>query len=409
MSNEVTNLTKDERDVLRVLCRLAGHDPYQKPRGRLPGWASTLEAVSDSPRDSAMRTGARTVLVTGVGGGRGRDGHDVKPAEYQETVTLAGSKPKGLKGMFTAVRGLKVQRTGTGGTNAGTIELREAGSGPTIAMIPPKAGEAIGTCIRRVGFDYSPGERCERVEPVPGLFVAAIASAQSELSFCRSLDAVQGPAEFNDRRRRVLTEADVVRALGVLTNWGLLAKEDEGQKLQPVTFLIGENVACWVGPKISKRADGTPLWRICTVLHGEVWGPDDHGRLEIPIDNGRLYLKGEGPTIRYYMPTQEGLHRVGLSAERNTGVARHSPDFRSVHWYGTDYSFTAAQASIIALLWKAWETSTPDVGSVTLLKAAGRDEESRLVDIFRDHSSWGSMIVPGQTKASRCLVEPRKS
>lgn len=36
-------------------------------------------------------------------------------------------------------------------------------------------------------------------------------------------------------------------------------------------------------------------------------------------------------------------------------LARHSSDFRSVHWYGTDYTFTKEQARVVEQLWQEWE------------------------------------------------------
>jgi hypothetical protein len=75
--------------------------------------------------------------------------------------------------------------------------------------------------------------------------------------------------------------------------------------------------------------------------------------------------------------------------------ARHSPDFRSVHWYGTDYTFTEAQAAVVALLWEAWENRTPDVGHRTLL-ANAKLSNDRLPDVFKEkgilHRAWGKMI-----------------
>jgi hypothetical protein len=75
--------------------------------------------------------------------------------------------------------------------------------------------------------------------------------------------------------------------------------------------------------------------------------------------------------------------------------ARHSPDFRSVHWYGTDYTFNEAQAAIVAVLWEAWENGTPDVGHRTLLDKA-KVAYDRLPDVFKvkgeSHPAWGTMI-----------------
>ncbi|MCI0351197.1 MAG: hypothetical protein L0Z53_17375 [Acidobacteriales bacterium] len=88
----------------------------------------------------------------------------------------------------------------------------------------------------------------------------------------------------------------------------------------------------------------------------------------------------------------------------------HSPDFRSVRWYGTCYSFTANQASVVGTLWASWEQGTPDVGDETLLKAADHEAPPRsLRDVFRDHPAWGTMIVSAGSKGSHRLTEPEKS
>lgn len=71
---------------------------------------------------------------------------------------------------------------------------------------------------------------------------------------------------------------------------------------------------------------------------------------------------------------------------------RHSPDFRSVHWFGTPYTFSPTQAAIVKALWEAWESGTPEVGTSALLEAA--DSTSERVDhLFRDHPAWGELIV----------------
>jgi hypothetical protein len=74
------------------------------------------------------------------------------------------------------------------------------------------------------------------------------------------------------------------------------------------------------------------------------------------------------------------------------GSPRHSADFRSVHWFGADYTFTPTQAAVVRQLWEAWEDGTPGVGQETLLAGAG-SEGSRLRDLFRGHAAMGSMIV----------------
>jgi hypothetical protein len=71
--------------------------------------------------------------------------------------------------------------------------------------------------------------------------------------------------------------------------------------------------------------------------------------------------------------------------------ARHSPDFRSVHWFGTDYTFTANQAACVKTLWQAWKNGTPGVGKETLLSDADARTE-RVDHIFRDNPAWKTMI-----------------
>jgi hypothetical protein len=90
--------------------------------------------------------------------------------------------------------------------------------------------------------------------------------------------------------------------------------------------------------------------------------------------------------------------------------ARHSDDFRSVHWFGYDYSFSKIQAPCIEVLWKNWENGTPEVANYTILNAA-KSDQSRLQDVFKQkgqmHVAWGTMIVscPNNKGAFR-LQEP---
>lgn len=82
---------------------------------------------------------------------------------------------------------------------------------------------------------------------------------------------------------------------------------------------------------------------------------------------------------------------------------RHSPDFRSVHWDGTDHAFTANQAAIVKQLWEAYENGTPDVGGDTLLVGADADTK-QIKDVFKKHPAWRSMIVEGSTKGTYRLA-----
>jgi hypothetical protein len=113
-----------------------------------------------------------------------------------------------------------------------------------------------------------------------------------------------------------------------------------------------------------------------------------------PVDHGN-----EAPTGRGEMTKDEPKK-----------PARHSPDFRSVCWYETDYSFTENQAGIIRVLWEAWENGTPDVGHRCLLSQAGIDS-ARVQDVFKNkgqsHPAWGTMVVTSETTKGTCrLHEP---
>lgn len=90
------------------------------------------------------------------------------------------------------------------------------------------------------------------------------------------------------------------------------------------------------------------------------------------------------------------------------GAAVHSPDFRSVRWHGTEYSFTGNQAACVKVLWDAWQNGASDVGDEMLLNAVDAASPPRsLRDVFRDHPAWGTMIVAGGSKGSHRLAEPK--
>ncbi len=93
-----------------------------------------------------------------------------------------------------------------------------------------------------------------------------------------------------------------------------------------------------------------------------------------------------------------------VAVERLPADARHGPDFRSVNWFGTVYTFTPTQAAIVQVLWQAWEGGTPDVGGEHLLERSGSDHD-RVDALFRSHPAWGAMIV-SQVKGSYRLTPP---
>jgi hypothetical protein len=87
-----------------------------------------------------------------------------------------------------------------------------------------------------------------------------------------------------------------------------------------------------------------------------------------------------------------GGHPATESVARQ--AEQHSPDFRSVHWRGTDYTFATVQAECVKVMWEAWEAGTPAMAQATILTRADSDSE-RLSDVFSKgkHPAWGTMIV----------------
>jgi hypothetical protein len=91
-------------------------------------------------------------------------------------------------------------------------------------------------------------------------------------------------------------------------------------------------------------------------------------------------------------PPAAGPHTTPGPTPAPADYPRHSPDYRSVHWFGCDYTFTPTQAAVIRQLWEAWEDGTPGVGQETLLEGAGSTGD-RLRDVFRGSPAWGTLVV----------------
>jgi hypothetical protein len=108
----------------------------------------------------------------------------------------------------------------------------------------------------------------------------------------------------------------------------------------------------------------------------------------------------EGKPRRTTQRTTQGSPRGG-GGRPNECQARHSEDFSSVYWYGEHYSFSRLQARCVKVLWEAWTNGTPELHQATILDEAGslRDQQ-RLAVIFRPHSAWRRMIVPGSRKGT---------
>jgi putative restriction endonuclease len=87
--------------------------------------------------------------------------------------------------------------------------------------------------------------------------------------------------------------------------------------------------------------------------------------------------------------------------------ARHSPDFRSVRWFGTLFTFTPVQAACVQILWETWTHDPPEVGQHYILENVGA-ESTKLSDVFKGRPAWGTMIRPGSTRGAFRLEQPRR-
>jgi hypothetical protein len=102
--------------------------------------------------------------------------------------------------------------------------------------------------------------------------------------------------------------------------------------------------------------------------------------------------------------------QMGLCEPSSESRPAHSPDYRSVNWFGREFTFTPTQAACVKVLWEAWQNKTPDVGGQTVLEAVDAHSD-RLDHVFRSggriqHLAWGEMIVAGDTKGSYRLAPP---
>lgn len=85
----------------------------------------------------------------------------------------------------------------------------------------------------------------------------------------------------------------------------------------------------------------------------------------------------------------------------------HSPDFTSVVWFGTPYTFAKGnQAESVRVLWEAMELGGHSVSQETIQARIDSSAETfRLAHVFRAHTAWGSMIQPAEKGCYR-LVPP---
>lgn len=87
---------------------------------------TSMEIVSSSADDAAAGTGARTVILEVL---------DVNYVRSFPTITLNGLTPVPLPAQVTAVNTLSVKTVGSGGANAGTLLIRDAGAGTSRMLV----------------------------------------------------------------------------------------------------------------------------------------------------------------------------------------------------------------------------------------------------------------------------------
>ncbi len=140
----------------------------------------------------------------------------------------------------------------------------------------------------------------------------------------------------------------------------------------------------------------TPGW----VAFTPQWAKAERLIREFDWDAQIVRIKGEAAAA------VDGEQREHATADAKT--ASHSPDFRSVKWFGVPYTFTTNQAKCVALLWRAWENGTPDMDGMSVVTDADV-QQARFLDVFKSrgkmHSAWKTMIV-SQAKGAYRLAEP---
>ena len=250
-------------------------------------------------------------------------------------------------------------------------------------------------------------------------------SLPARYSECRRLAEFGWPAEGGSLIRILLSpwcaDGTLVDFASLSSDAGKILREaPAGTVTLPEGFVDGGgDLGFWVQlimasqPRKFWQPGGTTLPWNAAELRGlsEVFG----------IDYPRgLAVKGEPPD--YWLVEVDDVFRVSVDAVdrlcAESGDAVHGVDFRSVYWFGTEYSFTPKQAACVKILWQAWENKTPEMDFKTVLACAedalsgeglGKQitEGARLVDTFKNHPAWGTMIVPGETKGSVRLRKPK--
>jgi hypothetical protein len=86
-------------------------------------------------------------------------------------------------------------------------------------------------------------------------------------------------------------------------------------------------------------------------------------------------------------------------SDSRSSDARHSVDFRCVCLGCKEYTFSPTQARCVEIMWKASENGTPEMGQQAILEAA-ESRSTRLREVFKNSSAWGTLIVRGKKRGT---------
>ena len=114
--------------------------------------------------------------------------------------------------------------------------------------------------------------------------------------------------------------------------------------------------------------------------------------------------------------TEMGMHPRHPEARADQPQPTHSPDFTSVNWFGTRYTFAKGnQAESVRALWGAWEGGGHSLSQETIGSRVGsQTDRFELAKVFRrkaagggyqPHPAWGTMIR-SDSKGSYRLTPP---
>lgn len=93
--------------------------------------ARNLEIISTSANDTLAGTGIQKVTVTGL---------NASYTQITETVSMNGTTAVPLVNQYLRINRVINSQAGSGATNAGTINIRDSGAGPTRAVMPVITG-----------------------------------------------------------------------------------------------------------------------------------------------------------------------------------------------------------------------------------------------------------------------------